>query len=288
MAGGAIILDGDLLAAHMRREMESRVATLLAKGIIPKMVTVLVGENPASQSYIARKHADCRELGIASIDMQLSADISMSALLAQINELNADDTVHGFLVQLPLPAQLDEEAILSAINPDKDIDGLHPVNLGALCAGNPQILPCTPSAILTLLRHYQVPLEGKNVTIIGRGMLTGRPLVMLLSMPGIDATVTLVHSKTPDISIHTKQADVVISAVGQPDFILASMIKPGAAVVGVGISYGAKGEMISDVADDVAAVAGWVTPTHGSVGALTRAKLLSNLIDCAERTKLGL
>lgn len=283
MAGRAIVLDGDLLAIEQRREMKSRVAALRTAGVTPKIATVLVGDDPASHSYIARKHADCIELGIESIDLRMPVDVDTSGLLAQVSDLNRDKSVHGFLVQLPLPSHLNGEAILAAVDPSKDIDGLHPVNLGALCAGLPRILACTPSGILTLLRHYQVPLAGKNITIIGRGMLTGRPLAMLLSLPGIDATVTLVHSKTSDIATHTKQADVVISAAGKPDLVTADMVKPGAAVVGVGISYNANSEAVSDIADDVADVAGWVTPQHGSVGALTRAKLLSNLIDSAER-----
>jgi methylenetetrahydrofolate dehydrogenase (NADP+)/methenyltetrahydrofolate cyclohydrolase len=283
MAGRAIVLDGDLLAIELRREMKSRVAALRSAGLIPKIATVLMGDDPASHRYIARKHADCVELGIESIDLRMPGDVDMSGLLAQVSDLNRDKSVHGFLVQLPLPSHLDGEVILAAVDPSKDIDGLHPVNLGALCAGFPKMLACTPSGILTLLRHYQVPLAGKNITIIGRGMLTGRPLAMLLSLPGIDATVTLVHSKTSDIATHTKQANVVISAAGKPDLVTADMIKPGAAVVGVGISYNANSEAVSDIADDVADVAGWVTPRHGSVGALTRAKLLSNLIDCAER-----
>lgn len=283
MAGRAIVLDGDLLAVELRREMKSRVAALRTAGVTPKMATVLVGDDPASHSYIARKHADCVELGVESIDLRMPGDVDMSGLLAQVSDLNRDKSLHGFLVQLPLPSHLDGEAILAAVDPSKDIDGLHPVNLGALCAGFPKTLACTPSGILTLLRHYQVLLAGKNITIIGRGMLTGRPLAMLLSLPGIDATVTLLHSKSADIASHTKRADVVISATGRPDLVTADMIKPGAAVVGVGISYNANSEAVSDVADDVAHVAGWVTPRHGSVGALTRAKLLSNLIDCAER-----
>lgn len=285
MAGRAIVLDGDLLAIELRQEMKSRVAALKTAGVTPKIATVLVGDDPASHSYIARKHADCFELGIESVDRRLPDEIDMSGLLAQVSDLNRDEGVHGFLVQLPLPSHLDEEVVLAAVDPSKDIDGLHPVNLGALCAGFPKILACTPSGILTLLRHYQVPLAGKNITIIGRGMLTGRPLAMLLSLPGIDASVTLLHSKSADIVGHTKRADVVISAAGQPDLVTADMIKPGAAVVGVGISYNANSEAVSDIADDVAGVAGWVTPRHGSVGALTRAKLLSNLIDCAERAR---
>lgn len=285
MAGRAIVLDGDLLAIELRREMKTRVGALRAVGVTPKIATVLVGDDSASQSYITRKHADCRELDIESIDLRLPQTISMPALLGQIDDLNRDKTVHGFLVQLPLPSHIDEARVLSGVDHQKDIDGLHPFNLGALCAGSPKILACTPSGILALLRHYHVPIAGKNVTIIGRGMLTGRPLAMLLSLPGIDAAVTLVHSKTPDVAVYTQQADVVISATGQPDLVTASMVKPGAAVVGVGIGFNAKSEMISDIADDVASVAGWVTPRHGSVGALTRAKLLSNLIDCAELTR---
>ncbi|KFC67388.1 Bifunctional protein FolD protein [Devosia sp. LC5] len=276
----AILLDGDKLAGRLRGEMKVDAARLIAHGIQPKMATVLVGDDPASASYVARKHADCAEIGIAVEDMRLPATISSDELLAAIAALNADPSVHGFMVQLPLPAGLDEAAMLEAVRPDKDIDGLHPINLGRLLAGQPGFLPCTPAAILTLLQAYDIPLAGAEVAIIGRGNLVGRPLAMLLSQRGVDATVTLLHSQSRDLAAATRRADIVISAAGIPDLVTAEMVKPGAAVVGVGISYVA-GVMTSDIAAGVAQVAGWITPPHGSVGALTRAMLLRNLLRAA-------
>ncbi|MFK4811956.1 bifunctional 5,10-methylenetetrahydrofolate dehydrogenase/5,10-methenyltetrahydrofolate cyclohydrolase [Devosia sp. ZW T5_3] len=276
----AILLDGDQLAGRLRGEMKADAALLMARGIQPRMATVLVGDDPASASYVARKHADCAEIGIAVEDRRLPATITSDELLATIVALNADPSVHGFMVQLPLPAGLDEAAMLGAVRPDKDIDGLHPINLGRLLAGQPGILPCTPAAILTLLHAYDIPLAGAEVAIIGRGNLVGRPLAMLLSQRGIDATVTLLHSQSHDLTAATRRADIVISAAGVPDQISTDMVKPGAAVIGVGISY-VDGTMISDIAAGVADVAAWITPAHGSVGPLTRAMLLKNLLRAA-------
>lgn len=277
--GQAILLDGDALAARLRGEMKADAAGLIARGIQPKMATLLVGDDPASASYIARKHADCAEIGIAVADIRLPADIGAAELLARIAALNADPEVHGFMVQLPLPAALDEAAMVEAIHPDKDIDGLHPINLGRLLAGRPGFLPCTPAAILTLLQAYDIKLAGADVVIIGRGNLVGRPLAMLLSQRGIDANVTLLHSRSGDLAA-TGRADIVICAAGMPNLITAKMVRPGAAVVGVGISY-VDGAMVSDIAPDVAEIAGWVTPPHGSVGPLTRAALLGNVLRAA-------
>lgn len=274
-------LDGDVLAARLRQDLKTRVAGLRARGVVPAMATVLVGDNPASLSYVGRKHADCAEIGIAARDIRLPATTDRQELLAGIARLNADPATHGFLVQLPLPAGLDEAEALEAVDPGKDMDGLHPVNLGRLLAGRPGLLPCTPAGVLALLNHHDVPLAGRHVVVIGRGALVGRPLAMLLSMPGVDATVTLAHSRTPDLASLTRQADVVVSAAGRTDLVTAAMVRPGAAVVGVGITY-LDGQMVSDVADDVADVARWVTPRHGSVGSLTRAMLLKNLLDIAE------
>lgn len=278
--GQAILLDGDALAARLRGEMKADAAGLTARGIQPKMATLLVGDDPASASYIARKHADCAEIGIAVADIHLPADIGAAELLARIATLNADPSVHGFMVQLPLPAGLDEAAMVQAIHPDKDIDGLHPINLGRLLAGRPGFLPCTPAAILTLLQAYDVKLAGADVAIIGRGNLVGRPLAMLLSQRGIDANVTLLHSRSGDLATATRRADIVISAAGMPNFVNAKMVRPGAAVVGVGISY-VDDAMVSDIAPDVAEIAGCVTPPHGSVGPLTRAALLANVLRAA-------
>ncbi len=278
----AILLDGDRLAERLRDEMKADAALLMARGIQPKMATVLVGDDPASASYVARKHADCAEIGIAVEDRRLPATITSDELLAAIAALNADPSVHGFMVQLPLPAGIDEAAMLEAVRPDKDIDGLHPINLGRLLAGQPGILPCTPAAILTLLQACDIPLAGAEVAIIGRGSLVGRPLAMLLSQRGVDATVTLLHSQSHDLAAATRRADIVISAAGISDLITPDMIKPGAAVIGVGISY-VDGKMISDIAAGVADVAAWITPAHGSVGPLTRAMLLKNLLRAAAR-----
>ena len=277
----AIRLDGEALAAGLRRDLKQRVAGLRARGVVPAIATVLVGGNPASLAYVGRKHADCAELGIEAQGVRLPADIDQENLSREIDRLNADPATHGFLVQLPLSARLDEAAALKAVSPAKDIDGLHPENLGRLLAGRPGLLPCTPAGIVALLRHHDVPLAGRHVVVIGRGALVGRPLAMLLSLPGVDATVTLAHSKTPDLAALTRQADVIVAAAGQTDLVTAGMVRPGAAVVGAGITY-VEGQMVSDIADDVGEVAGWVTPRHGSVGALTRAMLLKNLIDIAE------
>ena len=274
-------LDGDVLAARLRQDLKARVAGLRARGVVPAMATVLVGDNPASLSYVGRKHADCAEIGIAARDIRLPATTDRQELLAGIARLNADPAIQGFLVQLPLPAGLDEAEALEAVDPGKDMDGLHPVNLGRLLAGRPGLLPCTPAGVLALLNHHDVPLAGRHVVVIGRGALVGQPLAMLLSMPGVDATVTLAHSRTPDLAGLTRQADVIVSAAGRTDLVTAAMVRPGAAVVGVGITY-LDGQMVSDIADDVAGVARWVTPRHGSVGSLTRAMLLKNLLDIAE------
>lgn len=276
----AILLEGDKLAERLRGEMKADAAQLIARGIRPKMATLLVGDDPASASYVARKHADCVEIGIMVEDVRLPATITSDELLAAIATLNADPSVHGFMVQLPLPGGLDEAAMLEAVRPDKDIDGLHPINLGRLLAGQPGFLPCTPAAILTLLQAYDIPLPQAEVAIVGRGNLVGRPLSMLLSQRGTDATITLLHSQSRDLAAATRRADIIISAAGIPDLITPEMVKPGAAVIGVGISY-VGGTMTSDIAPAVANVAGWITPPHGSVGALTRAMLLKNLLRAA-------
>lgn len=277
----AILLDGERLAASLRSAMGGEVQRLVARGIAPKLVTVLVGDDPASASYIARKHADCAELGIAVGDIRLPATITAAELRAQIAALNADPAVHGFMVQLPLPGHLDAGGMLEAVSPAKDIDGLHPINLGRLMAGRQGLLPCTPNAILTLLRAYDVPLAGARIAIIGRGSLVGRPLAMLLSQAGVDATVTLLHRQSGNLAEVTRQADIVISAAGQPGLVRADMVKPGAAAVGVGISY-VDGVMVSDIAENVREIAGWITPPQGSVGAVTRAMLLRNLLLAAD------
>ncbi len=276
----AVSLDSADLAASRLREVAARVSELRRKGVRPHLTTVLVGAHPASEAYLARKHADCASVGIASEAMVLDAGTGQADLLALIARLNADPARHGLLVQLPLPDHLDSDAIIAAVDPAKDVDGFHPVNLGRLLWGSDGILPCTPAGILDLLLARQVPLAGRKVVILGRGSIVGRPLAMLLSRKGIDADVCLLHSRSGDLSA-VASADVVISAVGIPDFVTAGMIRPGAAVVGVGISH-VGGQMVSDIADDVAAKAGFVTPRHGSLGAMTRAHLLLNLVAATE------
>ncbi|WP_205963805.1 bifunctional 5,10-methylenetetrahydrofolate dehydrogenase/5,10-methenyltetrahydrofolate cyclohydrolase [Pseudoruegeria sp. SK021] len=279
----ALLLDGDALAVRLRADLASRVTALRQRGHSPCLATLLIGDHSASDAYVARKHADCAEIGITSKDIRLPHDIDPQAALAEIAALNADPSVHGFLVQLPLPDHLDAQTLIEAVDPAKDIDGLHPVNLGRLVAAAPGLRPCTPQAILALLRAYNIPLAGRSVVIVGRGALVGRPLAMLLSLPGTDATVTLLHRQSANSAAAIAAADVVISAAGVPDLIRGAMIKPGAAVVGVGISYDAAGQMVSDIAADVGQIARWVTPRHGSVGALTRAFLLSNLVTAMEQ-----
>lgn len=274
----AVVLDGDELAAEWRRDLAVRVAMLRARGVAPRLATVLVGDDPASAAYVARKHADCREVGVDVSDVSLPEAVTQAELLRQISRANCDPGVHGLLVQLPLPAHLDARAATTAVEPTKDADGLHPLNLGRLVTGEPGPRPCTPQAILGLLRHHGVSLAGRRVAVIGRGELVGRPLALMLSDPAVDAVVTVVHRGAPDLIELTRECDVVISAAGAPGLVTAAMIKPGAVVVGVGISY-RDGAMVSDVADDVALKAGFVTPRHGSVGPLTRAQLLRNLVD---------
>jgi len=281
-ASKAILLDGEALARRKRGELKDQADRLKQNGIVPTLATILVGDNPASQAYVARKHADCREIGLQSREIVLPADISRDALSQAVDELNNDPSVHGLLVQFPLPEGLDDHWFAARISPDKDIDGLHPFNLGKLVTGSPTILPCTPAGILALLRGYDVPLAGRKVLVIGRGALVGRPLAMLLSLQGVDATVTLAHSMTDDLDELARRSDVIISAAGVPDLVTARMVKPGTAVVGVGITYDEAGTMVSDIADDVDQIAGWKTPRHGSVGALTRAFLLANLLQLAQ------
>ncbi len=280
----AVILDGDTLAAKWLDELKRDVAALAAEGIEPRLATILVGENDASNSYILRKHADCAQIGIASDDIRLPADVSERALLDRVRRFNDDKTVDGLIVQLPLPKHMDTTSVQMALKPAKDVDGLHPVNLGALINGAPGLRPCTPSAIIGLLRAYGVPLAGRHVAIIGRGLLVGRPLALMLAHAEVNAIPTLLHRGAPDIGAITRESDIVIAAAGAAEIVRADMVRPGAAVVGVGITY-RDGTMVSDIADDVAKVASFVTPHHGSVGPLTRASLLRNVVAAARAAR---
>lgn len=276
-----ILLDGDECADQLFTKLGKRIAVLVARSCVPKIVTIVVGNDPASMAYVGRKHQTCERLSLASEDIRLPATIDQNELLRIIAEKNVDPLIDGILVQLPLPISIDAMAVGMAIDPAKDVDGLHPVNLGKLLMGSPDLLPCTPAGILHLLRSYQIDLAGRHVALVGRGMLVGRPLAMLLSMKGIDTQVTLLHQRSGALGDALRTADIVISAAGQKDLINASMVKSGATVVGVGITYDSNGQMVSDIAQDVAQVASAVTPRNGSVGALTRAKLIENLIAIA-------
>lgn len=277
----AIKLDGQLYRNEIFEDLGKRTAALKEKGIVPGLATVLVGDDPASHSYVKMKHRDCEQIGINSIRKDLPADISQEDLLAVIDELNNDDACTGYIVQLPLPKHLDENAVLAAIDPDKDADGLHPVNLGKLVLNEPAPLPCTPNGSIHLLRRFGVELDGAKVVVIGRGVTVGRPIGLMLTRRSENSTVTLCHTGTKDLAAETKNADVIIAAAGVPHMLTADMIKPGAAVLDVGVSR-LDGTLAGDVHPDVWDVAGYVSPNPGGVGPLTRAFLVSNVVERAE------
>ncbi|MCI0689155.1 MAG: bifunctional methylenetetrahydrofolate dehydrogenase/methenyltetrahydrofolate cyclohydrolase [Sporichthyaceae bacterium] len=278
----AVILDGKATAAEIRADLKLRTARLTDLGPTPGLGTVLVGEDPGSVAYVAGKHRDCAAVGITSLRYDFPADASQEQVEAAVLELNQDPRCTGFLVQLPLPAQLDSIRILELMDPAKDADGLHPVNLGRLVLGEPAPLPCTPRGIVTLLRRFGIEPAGKNVCVLGRGITVGRPLGLLLTRRSENATVTLCHTGTKDIPAHTRQADIVVVATGMPGILTADMIKPGAAVVDVGLTRTDSG-LIGDVDPGVREVAGWLTPAPGGVGPMTRAMLLLNVVEAAER-----
>ena len=281
----AVLLDGEALAARVRAEVTDRVARLASAGVTVGLGTILVGDDGPSARYVAMKHADCAEVGITSVHEHLPADVSQENLEAVVARFNADPAVHAYLVQLPLPAGLDEERVLLAVDPTKDVDGLHPVNLGKLVMGAPGPLPCTPAGIVDLLHAYDVPVEGKHVVVIGRGLTIGRPLALLLAMkrPGCNAAVTVVHTGVEDLAGLVRQGDVVVAAAGRAGLVTPDMVKPGAAVVGAGTSWEGR-RLLSDVDESVAEVAGWITPRIGGVGPMTRAMLLRNAVRAAERS----
>jgi methylenetetrahydrofolate dehydrogenase (NADP+) / methenyltetrahydrofolate cyclohydrolase len=281
---GAILLDGEAVAARVRAEVADRVARLAHEGISVGLGTVLVGDDGPSERYVAMKHADCAEVGMVSVGEHLGADATQADVEAVIRRFNADPAVDAYLVQLPLPQGLDEERTLLAVDPEKDVDGLHPLSLGRLVMGAPGPLPCTPAGIVELLAAYDVPVEGRHVVIIGRGLTIGRPLSLLLAAkrPGCNAAVTVVHTGVHDLASIVRTADVVVAAAGKAGLVAPDMIKPGAAVVGAGTSWEGR-KLLSDVQDEVAEVAGWITPRLGGVGPMTRAMLLQNAVRAAER-----
>lgn len=278
----AQILDGKALAATIKQELAVRTSALKAKGITPGLGTVLVGDDPGSHSYVGGKHRDCQEVGINSIRVDLPADATQADVLAAIRDLNNAKECTGYIVQLPLPRGIDTQVILEAIDPAKDADGLHPMNLGRLVAGYDAPLPCTPRGIVELLNHYKVPLNGAEVVVIGRGLTVGRPLGLLLTRKQENATVTLTHTGTKDLAAHTRRADIVVAAIGQAHFLTPEMIKPGAAVLDVGISRTDAG-LLGDIHPDVRNVATWIAPMPGGVGPMTRAMLVTNVVDACER-----
>ena len=278
----AQILDGKALAATIKRDLTSRTLALKAKGITPGLGTILVGDDPGSHSYVGGKHRDCQEVGINSIRIDLPATATQADVLVAIKDLNAAKECTGYIVQLPLPGSINTQLILEAIDPTKDADGLHPLNLGRLVAGYQAPLPCTPRGIVELINHYKIPLSGAEVVVIGRGLTVGRPLGLLLTRKQENATVTLTHTGTKDLLAHTKRADIVIAAIGQPHFLKAAMIKAGAVVLDVGISRTDAG-LIGDVDPGVFEVASFVAPMPGGVGPMTRAMLLMNVVDACER-----
>jgi methylenetetrahydrofolate dehydrogenase (NADP+)/methenyltetrahydrofolate cyclohydrolase len=282
----ARILDGEAVAARVREETANRVARLRGEGVRVGLGTILVGDDPSSARYVGMKQQDCAAVGIATIDEHPPADVTQRDLLAVIERMNADPDVHAILLQLPLPAGLDEEEALLAIDPAKDADGLHPVNLGKLVMGAPGPLPCTPNGIVELLAHFGVAVEGRHVVIIGRGLTIGRPLALLLASkrPNCNAAVTVVHTGVPDLADHVRRGDVVVAAAGRAGLVTADMVKPGAAVVGAGTSFAGR-KLLSDVDEGVAEVAGWITPRIGGVGPMTRAMLLRNTALAAERVR---
>lgn len=278
---GATVLDGKATRDEILVDLTQRVAQLTAAGRTPGLGTILVGDDPGSQAYVRGKHADCAKVGITSIRRDLPADISTAELNATIDELNDNPECTGYIVQLPLPKHLDENAALERIDPLKDADGLHPMNLGRLVLGTDAPLPCTPRGIVALLRRFEVPIAGAHVVVIGRGVTVGRPLGLLLTRRSENATVTLCHTATRDLPALTRQADIVVAAVGVPHMLTADMVRPGAAVVDVGVSR-VDGKLTGDVHPDVWDVAGYVSPNPGGAGPLTRAFLLTNVVERAE------
>ena len=278
----AVLLDGKATAAQVKADLRARVDSLRERGVLPGLGTVLVGDDPGSHAYVGGKHKDCSEVGIASIRVDLPADTTQEQLDAEIERLNADASVTGYIVQLPLPKQLDANRVLTLMDPGKDADGLHPTNLGRLVLGEPAPLPCTPRGIVELLRRYDVEINGAEVVVVGRGVTVGRPLGLLLTRKSENATVTLCHTGTKDLATHLRSADIIVAAAGVPHLVTADLVRPGAAVLDVGITRTDSG-LVGDVHPEVMEVAGFVAPMPGGVGPMTRAMLITNVVEAAER-----
>ena len=274
----AQILDGKAVASAIKAQLAVRVSALKARGVTPGLGTILVGDDPGSHSYVGGKHRDCKEVGINSIRIDLPQSATQKDVMAAIADLNSSKECTGYIVQLPLPNGINTQAVLEAIDPDKDADGLHPLNLGRLVSGYNAPLPCTPRAIVALLDHYKISTQGADITVIGRGLTVGRPLGLLLTRKQENATVTLTHTGTKDLTVHTRKADIVVAAIGQAHFLKAEMIKEGAVVIDVGISRTPDG-LQGDVCPGVFEKASYVAPMPGGVGPMTRAMLLTNVVD---------
>ncbi len=279
----AQILDGKAAAAAIKSELTTRVAALAERGVVPGLGTILVGDDPGSQWYVGAKHRDCAEIGIRSIRIDLPATATQAEVEAAVDQLNDDPECTLYIVQLPLPRGLDENAVIGRIDPAKDADGLHPTNLGWLVLGEPAPLPCTPRGIIELLRRHEVPIAGANVAVVGRGITVGRPMGLMLTRRSENATVTLCHTGTRDLAAEVRRADIVIAAAGVPGIITADMVKPGAALLDVGVSRDEHNKIVGDLHPDVLEVAGWVAPNPGGVGPMTRAMLLANVVDATEK-----
>jgi methylenetetrahydrofolate dehydrogenase (NADP+)/methenyltetrahydrofolate cyclohydrolase len=277
----ATILDGKATATAVKQDLARRVARLKEQGVAPGLGTVLVGDDPGSHAYVGGKHKDCAEAGIASIRRDLPADATQADVETVVRELNEDPACTGYIVQLPLPKGLDANTVLELMDPDKDADGLHPTNLGRLVLGQPAPLPCTPRGIVELLRRYDVPIAGAEVTVVGRGVTVGRPLGLLLTRRSENATVTLCHTGTRDLAAHLRNADIIVAAAGVPAIVTPDVVKPGAAVLDVGITRTELG-LVGDVHPEVVEVAGFLAPMPGGVGPMTRAMLLTNVVERAE------
>jgi methylenetetrahydrofolate dehydrogenase (NADP+)/methenyltetrahydrofolate cyclohydrolase len=280
----AQILDGKSLAAQVRAGVKENVARLAQRGIRPGLAVVLAGDDPASKVYVRNKVRACEETGVRSSLFEYPQSVSQAQLLDRVNALNADSSIHGILVQLPLPRQVDAPRVLDAVSPAKDVDGFHDANLGALLAGKPGIVPCTPAGVMRLLEHAQVPLAGRHAVVIGRSNIVGKPLALLLLQK--DATVTICHSKTQGIESIAKQADILVAAIGRAKLVSAAMVKPGACVVDVGVNRLPDGTLAGDVDFQAAKnVAGWITPVPGGVGPMTIAMLLENCLYAARKNE---
>jgi methylenetetrahydrofolate dehydrogenase (NADP+) / methenyltetrahydrofolate cyclohydrolase len=282
----ARVLDGEVVASTIKASLAERIDVLVDSGVRPGLGTILVGDDGPSMNYVSMKHNDCAQLGIASHDIRLDADATQDEVLTVVEDLNANPEIDAYLMQYPFPGHLDYEAALLEVDPRKDADGLHPVNLGRLVQGIDAPLACTPAGIQFLLEHYRIPIAGRHVVIVGRGLTIGRPLANLLTLKraNANAAVTVVHTGVADLAAYTRQADILVAAAGSPGLVTAEMVKPGAVVVAAGVSFEGR-KLLSDVADDVAEVASWLSPRIGGVGPMTRAMLLQNTVDAAERRR---